>query len=81
MAQHGALAFLRSTLLGGRSVRLVVTMGMPAPICRMGFWAHSAIGPMRETLVGAVESEGGSSRAKWLDKLREPGRRGNQAPR
>jgi len=56
-------------LLGGRSARLVVTMGMPALVYRWLYRAHSlkalernilgfvGIGPIHETLVGMVEGE------------------------
>ena len=53
--------------LGGRSARLVVTMGMPAAVYRLYFRAHSVkslernilgmvgIAPVHETLIGQVE--------------------------
>jgi putative NADPH-quinone reductase len=53
--------------LGGRSARLVVTMGMPATVYRLYFRAHSVkslernilgmvgIAPVHETLIGQVE--------------------------
>lgn len=55
---------LRAGLLGGRSARIIVTMGMPAPVYRWFYRAHSlkslqrnilgfaGIGPVRSTLVG-----------------------------
>src|SRR6185295_12023354 len=54
-------------LLGGRSARVVVTMGMPALVYRWYFQAHSVrslernilgfvgIGPVHRTLIGMVE--------------------------
>jgi putative NADPH-quinone reductase len=73
-------------LLKGRSARLVVTMGMPAPVYRYYFRAHSikalernilgfvGIGPIEETLIGLVEAMDDKARAKWFAKLRELGR-------
>lgn len=75
-------------LLGGRSARIVVTMGMPALFYRWYFRAHSlksfernilrfvGIAPVRATLIGMVESGGKSPHAKWLEKLRALGRSG-----
>ncbi len=75
-------------LLSGRSARIIVTMGMPALIYRWYFGAHSlkslernllgfvGIGPVRETLIGSVETCGGAAREKWLDKLRSLGQAG-----
>jgi putative NADPH-quinone reductase len=75
-------------LLTGRSARIVVTMGMPAIVYRAWFGAHSlkslernilgfvGIGPIRETLIGMVESGGDPAHAKWLAKLRALGARG-----
>lgn len=74
-------------LLNGRSARIVVTMGMPAFVYRWYFLAHSlrslernilrfsGIGPIRETLIGTVESSA-EKRARWLDRLRALGRAG-----
>ena len=59
---------LRAGLLGGRSARVVITMGMPAPVYRWFYRAHSlkslqrnilgfaGIKPVRATLVGGVAS-------------------------
>jgi putative NADPH-quinone reductase len=75
-------------LLAGRSARIVVTMGMPALIYRWYFGAHSlkslernilgfvGIGPIRETLIGLVETRSAARREKWLEKLRALGRAG-----
>ncbi|HSB99762.1 MAG TPA: NAD(P)H-dependent oxidoreductase [Burkholderiaceae bacterium] len=74
-------------LLKGRSARLVVTMGMPAPVYRYYFRAHSikalernilgfvGIAPIDETLIGAVDNMDDKTRARWFDKLRELGRK------
>jgi putative NADPH-quinone reductase len=74
-------------LLGGRSARLVVTMGMPAFFYRFFYGAHSVksfernilklagIAPVRSTLIGNVEGEA-AERSDWLDKLADLGARG-----
>lgn len=77
---------MTAKLLQGRSARLVVTMGMPALVYRWYFRAHSlkalernilgfvGISPIRETLVGLVESLDAKGRDTWLAKLRALGR-------
>lgn len=72
-------------LLGGRSARVVVTMGMPALAYRWWFRRHSlaslernllgfvGIAPIRETLIGSVEAIGPTKRAKWLAALADLG--------
>jgi putative NADPH-quinone reductase len=79
---------LNPGLLGGKSARVVVTMGMPALVYRWFFLAHSlkslernilkfaGLGPIRETLIGGVESIGDAKRKAWLEKLRRFGREG-----
>jgi len=74
-------------LLTGRSARLVVTMGMPALIYRWYFRAHGVRGlersvlrfagmkPVRETLLGMVDAATAAKRGKWLDRMRDNGRR------
>jgi putative NADPH-quinone reductase len=74
-------------LLAGRSARLVVTMGMPAPIYRWYFRAHGVRGlersvlrfagvkPVRETLLGMVDAASDAKRQSWLDQMRGYGRR------
>lgn len=68
-------------LLSGRSAHLVVTMGMPALVYRLFFFAHgvrgfargvlgmSGIKPVRTTLIGSVESIGESGRRRWLQRM------------
>ena len=75
-------------LLGGRSARLVVTMGMPALVYRVIYRAHSlkalernilgfvGIAPVHETLVGMVEGVSDAQRQKWLQRLHELGGQG-----
>jgi putative NADPH-quinone reductase len=74
-------------LLAGRSARLVVTMGMPALIYRWYFRAHGVRGlersvlrfagvkPVRETLLGMVDAASAAKRGKWLDRMKDYGRR------
>ncbi|WP_213980868.1 NAD(P)H-dependent oxidoreductase [Sphingomonas sp. dw_22] len=71
-------------LLGGRSARLVVTMGMPALFYRFYYGAHSVksfernilkfagIKPVASSLVGNVEGDA-DARAEWLAKIAELG--------
>lgn len=73
--------------LGGRSARVVVTMGMPALVYRFVFRAHSlkslernilgfiGIAPIHETLVGNVEGLDEKARTQWLAALRRLGER------
>ena len=74
-------------LLTGRSARLVVTMGMPALIYRWYFRARGVRGlehsvlkfagmkPVRETLLGMVDAASDAKRRRWLDQMRDYGRR------
>lgn len=71
--------------LGGRSARVVVTMGMPALAYRWWFGAHSlrslernvlkfcGLSPVRDTLFGGVETASPATRAKWLETMRRLG--------
>lgn len=71
--------------LGGRSARIVVTMSMPALVYRWVFRAHSVralernilgfvgVAPIRETLVGQVDTLGATGVARWLRALRRLG--------
>jgi putative NADPH-quinone reductase len=74
------------TLLDGRSARVIVTMGMPAPFYSWFYRAHSlkslernvlkmiGFGAVRHSLIGMVEGSAGH-RERWLDRIRELGRR------
>jgi putative NADPH-quinone reductase len=74
--------------LGGRSARVVVTMGMPAAVYRWYFRAHSVrslernilgfvgISPVHETLIGMVGSLKPPDVDKALSRLAELGRQG-----
>ncbi|MFO8045580.1 MAG: NAD(P)H-dependent oxidoreductase [Halomonas sp.] len=71
--------------LTGRSARIVVTMGMPAVIYRHLYRAHSVkslernilgfvgLSPVRETLIGGVETISDQKRNAWFRKLHELG--------
>jgi putative NADPH-quinone reductase len=74
----------RAALLGGRSARVIVTMGMPAPVYRFYFGAHSlkslernvlgfvGFDPVRRSLIGSVEEQGRAEKAlKLAEKLGE----------
>ncbi|MER2268274.1 NAD(P)H-dependent oxidoreductase [Methylobacterium oxalidis] len=75
-------------LLGGRSARVVVTMGMPALAYRVIFLAHGiraldrgilrfvGIRPVRTTFLGMVGAAGEGTRKRWLERMVELGRRG-----
>ena len=67
--------------LKGKSARVVITMGMPAVVYRWYFGAHSlkslernilgfcGIGPIRESLIGMIETKKGDRRRKWLERM------------
>lgn len=73
--------------LTGKSARVIVTMGMPALFYRWYFRAHSlkslernilnfcGIKPVRETLLGMVESATEARRGAWMHEMRELGAR------
>jgi len=75
-------------LLKGRSIRLVVTMGMPAMAYRLAFGGPglkalmpmaffiSGFWPIRIRLIGGVGSASAAKRAGWLGQMRRFGRRG-----
>lgn len=76
-----------TTLLKGRSARVVVTMGMPAFFYRLWYRGHGIAGmrrnilnfvginPVRETLFGQVEAAGDGTRKKWISRMRALGAR------
>lgn len=76
--------FIQRKALKGKTGRIVATMQMPAFIYRWMFHPHpekntlrvSGIGPVRESLIGVVESPDGRQREHWLRKLRALGRHG-----
>lgn len=72
-------------LLTGKSARIIVTMGMPAPMYRLFFRSHSVkslkrnilhfvgIKPVRTTIIGRVDSWN-SYRKRWLQRVERLGR-------
>lgn len=76
-------------LLDGRSARIVVTMGMPAPIFRWVFGAFGArclergllwvsgVKPIRRTILGGVGAADEKTRNGWLRKLEALGAAAN----
>ena len=76
-----------ATLLKGHSARVIVTMGMPAPLYRFWYLGHGiagmrrnilnfvGIGPVREMLFGPVEGASEAKRDKWLATMRALGAR------
>jgi putative NADPH-quinone reductase len=73
--------------LKGRSARIIVTMGMPAAVYRLFYMAHSlqslkrsilalvGIRPVRDTLIGGVETRSAADRKALLDRMRRLGAR------
>ncbi len=94
-ALRPGLAFVRHNgatgwqpALKGKSARVVVTMGMPAPVYRWFYLAHGVrgfernilrfcgIAPIRETLIGMIEAPGNGRHERWLRSVEELGCRG-----
>jgi putative NADPH-quinone reductase len=77
--------FPKKKLLAGKSVRIIVTMGMPAWFYRWHFRAHSlkslkrnilrscGLNPIRACLVGAVDTMSQAARGSWLLKIQRLG--------
>jgi len=75
---------MKTGLLGGRSARIVVTMGMPALVYRLFFGARSlrsfkwnilrfvGIRPVKATLIGGIEADTGRRR-RQLQAIRALG--------
>lgn len=73
--------------LKGRSARIIITMGMPAAVYRFFYLAHSlrslrrnilalvGIGPVRDTIIGGIESLTDAGRKAWLDRIARLGAR------
>ena len=74
--------------MGGKSIRIVMTMGMPTMVYRMVFGAFSLRGleknvfgisgfsPIKHTLIGMVEQLGDQGRQHWIDRIEDLGRMG-----
>jgi putative NADPH-quinone reductase len=74
-------------LLTGRSIRLIVTMGMPAALYRVLFgptlkplmplvFFFSGFWPIRTTLLGGVGEASAERSAAWLERVRQLGQEG-----
>lgn len=75
-------------LLTGKSARIVVSMGMPAPLYRLIYRAHSVrslkrnvlsfvgFDPVRLSLIGSIAGKA-RHRERWLNRLRMLGERAN----
>jgi putative NADPH-quinone reductase len=74
--------FSQRKALAGRSGRIVATMQMPAFVYRWYFHPHpekntlrvGGIGPIRESLIGLVETPDSRRREGWLLRMRALGR-------
>ncbi len=76
---------LKGALLKGRSLRIVITMGMPAWFYRLVYGAHSlkamkvgifgfvGFKPIRASLIGNVAGKDGRGREIWLARLKDLG--------
>ena len=76
------------SLLAGKSVRVIVTMGAPLPIFRLILGGHgvasfvkgllwaTGAGPVRQTLFGRAHLEDPARKARWLAEVRALGARG-----
>ncbi|MEJ7806622.1 MAG: NAD(P)H-dependent oxidoreductase [Telluria sp.] len=85
---HDSHTPLAKKPLAGRSARLIVTMGMPTPMYRFYFRAHSVktlkrnilrfvgIAPVHETLIGMAGSPDAQTVAEWVGKMEQLGREG-----
>jgi putative NADPH-quinone reductase len=72
--------------LKGKSLRVVVTMGMPGALFRLVFGAHgllsleqgvfglTGVSPVRHTILGGVEAVGADRRRRWLALMQRYGR-------
>lgn len=66
-------------LLAGRSVRIIVTMGMPVLLYRWYFGAYGVRGfekPIRESFFGLTFADE-KKRARWIEGIRRHGGRGD----
>jgi putative NADPH-quinone reductase len=73
--------------LKGRTARIIITMGMPAAAYRVFYLAHSlrslkrnilamvGIGPVNDTIIGAVVTRSDASRKRCLAEVRRMGAR------
>lgn len=85
--EYGKNGLSTKGLLKGRSARLIVTMGMPPLLFRLWFRSHGVatlrrnilnfvgIRPVRETFYGMVDRADAESHLRWLNEVRDMGRR------
>jgi putative NADPH-quinone reductase len=74
--------FSQRKALKGKTALVIATMQMPALVYRWYFHPHpekntlrmSGLGPIRETLIGLVESTNGHRRERWITKMDALGR-------
>ncbi len=76
---------LWTRLLEGKSARVILTMGMPAPVYRWYFGAHGlknlkrnilgfvGVKPIRTTFIGMVEGMSNQNRRRWIEKVEQLG--------
>jgi putative NADPH-quinone reductase len=83
--QLGFMSAIRQRkALRGKTGRVVVTMKMPAFIYRWYFRPKpekttlglAGVGPIRDSLIGRVDSRNSAPRRQWLTRMRELGRDG-----
>lgn len=77
-----------SSVLTGKSARLIVTMGMPTPVFRFllgghglaglekGLFLVTGVNPVRHTLFGDAQADAPQTKARWLALAEDLGRRG-----
>lgn len=77
----------RAGRMRGKSARIVVTMGMPAFVYRFFYLSHglsatrrnilgfTGFGPVRTSVIGAVESQERRRRSAWIERMRRLGAR------
>lgn len=75
-----------SSILTGKSARLIVTMGMPTPVFRFVLGGHGLAGlekglflvtgvsPVRRTLLGGAQAHDPGQKARWLAEAEALGR-------
>lgn len=76
--------FNQRKALKGKTAHIIATMQMPAFVYRWYFHPHTekntfslgGIGPIRESLIGLVETPDGRKREEWLRKMYVSGREG-----
>lgn len=85
--EYGKNGLSAKRLLEGRTARLIVTMGMPALLYRLWFLNHGVatlrrgilnfvgIRPVRESFYGMVDRADAARHRKWLNEVRDMGRR------